>query len=139
MHVHLEPLGRQHLEFVRALRNSLRHWFFDSTPIARRAQEKWYREVYLKSSDLIWVIQCNGKNVGTISRKVSAPFNRVVFEIGNLMLLPAYQGKGVMLEAIRLVTAIYPIAFYIAHVKDTNAASLRLFKRAGFWRVPRAR
>jgi RimJ/RimL family protein N-acetyltransferase len=55
------------------------------------------------------------------------------------MLLPPYQGRGIMQEALRQVTAMNTKAFYVAYVKSDNSASLRLFKQADFWRVPKKR
>jgi RimJ/RimL family protein N-acetyltransferase len=58
-------------------------------------------------------------------------------EIGNLMLESAYHGRGVMATALSKVRALYSRnTIFIAHVKPTNRASLRLFESAGFWRVP---
>ena len=133
MAVHLEPLGPDDLEFVRCLRNHYREWFFDKRRIAPWEQDKWYYN-YLKSTCLFWIIYYEDRPVGTISK---AKRSDNVWEVGNLMLLPMYQGKGIMQEAMKQV--MLPGCFYVAYVRPNNAASLRLFKAAGFWRVPKKR
>jgi len=137
MAVYLKPLSTEHLEFVRCLRNHYREWFFDKRRIGPWDQQEWYFK-YLKSNCLFWVIYYEDRPVGTISRSKCTDFLNV-FELGNLMLLPPYQGRGIMQEALRQVTAMNTKAFYVAYVKSDNSASLRLFKQADFWRVPKKR
>ena len=148
MAVHLEPFCREDLEFVRGLRNGFRQYFFDTASIDPWQQEEWYKK-YLLSDCLMWTVWWFNRKVGTISL-TCLPNSWVItdgsmnsrvridsYEIGNLMLLPEYQGKGIMLESMRQLTAMNPLAVYMAQVKPDNAASLRLFKSAGFWRVPK--
>lgn len=133
MAVHLEPFSREDLEFVRGLRNGFRQYFFDTKPIDPWQQEEWYKK-YLLSDCLMWIVWWYNRRVGVISITATLPNT---YEIGNLMLLPEYQGKGIMLEAMRQLTAMNPKVFYVAYVKPGNSASLRCFKNAGFWRVPK--
>jgi RimJ/RimL family protein N-acetyltransferase len=144
MTVHLEPFCHEDLEFMRGLRNAHRKWFFNTKPVDPWQQEEWYLQ-YLASNVLFWTVWDNSTKVGIISRKpvlsvyLSGDGMTTVYELGNLMLLPAWQGRGIMQEAMRLITIMSPYSFYIAHVKSDNAASLRCFKNAGFWRVPKGR
>ena len=133
---YLKPLEREHLEFVRALRNANRQWFFNTKPVTEEQQGEWYVK-YLKSTMLFWVIYYDDRPVGTISQTPNPRLDMSFYEIGNLMLLPSYQGKGIMQKAIQSI--MKPNQFYTAHVKSNNTASLRVFKNAGFWRVPKKR
>lgn len=140
MAIHLEPLDPSGLEFIRSLRNANRQWFFHSEPIDYKQHLAWYRK-YLDSFNLFWVIWYEGVKVGSINRKF-IKWTRdgwPIYEIGNLMILPAYRKHGLMLDAMQMVTSLDKQAFYVAQVKPNNRASLALFKRAGFWRVPKSK
>lgn len=136
MRITLEPLEPKHLEFVRCLRNDLRRHFFDSKPVSKEQQRFWYRR-YMTNSLRFYILRYSRQNIGTISIQLRQGSHLAYYEIGHLMLLPAYQGQGFMSEALEWLMASHPHAFFVAHVKEDNAASIGLFERAGFWRVPK--
>lgn len=134
MHVQLKPLRREDLDFLRELRNTLHDSFFDSHIITEAQQDIWYRFNYLVSNTVFWIIWKGKQRIGAISR-TQIEHEWPLYEIGNLMLLPEYQGQGIMLDAMQQLINCCLGAFYTAQVKPDNTASLRLFDKAGFWRT----
>lgn len=128
----LKLITENDLEFVRQLRNANRKWFFDSQEISPEQQKKWFKSLY--SGDLrfrFYIIWLDDQRAGTVSRKY---LKQDVTEIGNLMLIPEAQGKGIMTDVIRKLR-VRDNHFYIAFVKPSNKKSLAVFERAGFARI----
>ena len=140
MKVMLQRLQHTDINLLRELRNANADAFFDDTYITREMQEDWWWR-YTQSSRVqfmtIWLNKVNP--VGFMSVTLQTPpmwsegnlFH--VAEIGHLLLAPAYRGRGIMHAAITEVRRLYsPLTFWVAHVKPTNTASLRLFARQKF-------
>lgn len=142
MDIHLRPLTSSHedLEFVRNLRNVNRSYFFDSNWILDWQQHDWWLKMSKNPRYHFYLIEHNGFRIGTISKRhlFDIPFKKTitpVYEVGNLMLLYYYQGKGLMHTA--LAEFQKEPAFFIAHVKSGNDSSTRVFEKAGFGRIRR--
>jgi RimJ/RimL family protein N-acetyltransferase len=120
----LRPLTRADLEIVRLLRNQNRDAFFDAREIAADRQIAWFET--LPPTSAFFVIEEDHRVVGTISVK-EQPDGR---EVGNLLLDPAYRGRGLMRQAVEQVTA--RPARYFTEVKPDNRPSLNVFRAAGF-------
>lgn len=121
----LRPLSKDDLETVRRLRNGSRHAFFDDREISAADQLRWF-ETLPQRPVAFYVIEEDGKVVGTISTTKTAHGT----EIGNLVLDPAYRGRGLMRQAVEQLTA--QPGTYIAEVKRGNDPSLRVFEASGF-------
>jgi RimJ/RimL family protein N-acetyltransferase len=137
----IRPLTYWDTEYLRRLRNSQRKNFFDQRLVSDHEQQRWWTRYQYDPMLSMGTICMNNRPIGFFSIRLivtGSPFE--VYEIGNLLLDPEYQGRGIMLEALELMNckATQP-AFWVAHVKPGNKASLRMFEKAGFWRVPKAK
>jgi RimJ/RimL family protein N-acetyltransferase len=121
----LRPLAEADLEFVRELRNANREFFFHDGEISPEQQRQWFRMLGTKPIDF-FVIEDDGAVVGTISAKHSPGW----VEIGNLLLVPAARGKGVMRQAVSQLTKAP--GRYFSEVKPDNERSLATFRATGF-------
>lgn len=144
MTITLRLLEHRDINLLRELRNANREWFFSTRLVTANQQEEWWEDYQGELNFVVYAIQSGPTTVGFISvrsdwedtKEIRGGFG--VCEVGNLLVAPAYRGQGVMTEALCEVRRLWPGCFWIAHVKPDNAASLRLFKKAGFWRVPNA-
>lgn len=123
--MHLRPIEAADLETIRALRNRYRQWFFDNREITRETHTRWFKALATKPIDF-FVIEDDGRVVGTISVTTSADG----MEIGNLLLDPECRGRGIMRHAVAELTA--EPGRYVAHVKNGNTPSERVFLASGF-------
>jgi RimJ/RimL family protein N-acetyltransferase len=121
----LRPIGSTDLEAVRLLRNHNRECFFDTREISAAQQIEWFERLHTKPVTFL-VIEEDGLVVGTISVTMR-PGDR---EVGNIVLDPAYRGRGLMRRAVEQLTA--PPGDYVADVKAGNTSSLNVFRGAGF-------
>lgn len=144
MRITLRPLQHSELNLLRELRNANADAFFDSREISRADQEYWWRVYQSDTSTSFFTIWTDAVTpIGFFStrwlgRVDAEPGDRRfgVLEIGNLLLSPAYRGQGVMHRAIAEIRRYCGRdTLWIAHVKPTNTASLRVFERQGFWRA----
>jgi RimJ/RimL family protein N-acetyltransferase len=104
--------------------------------ISGETHEKWLTQNLGDANSAIWIIERQQEKVGYIrARKVEQPG-----ESGKWLLSIALdfssRGRGygtwAITEACRLLQTDYRADAIVAEVKNTNSASLRLFKRAGF-------
>ena len=121
----LRPLSRTDLDTVRRLRNANRQWFFDSREVSAADQAKWFDGLSDRPVEF-FVIEDDDRVVGTIS--LSARGDEV--EVGNLILDPAARGRGLMRQAVSLLSSKPGV--YFAEVKSDNESSLRVFRACGF-------
>ena len=121
----LRRLAEGDLEFVRLLRNANRQFFFTDTEISADEQRAWFRLLGSKPIDF-FIIEEDGAPVGTISAKRSPGW----IEIGNLLLTPEAQGRGLMRQAVRELTAAP--GRYFSEVKPDNRKSVAVFEATGF-------
>ena len=124
--VELGPLGKADLEFVRQLRNRLRHWFFDSRPVSPAQHRAWFDRLKQQPEAAFYVIRLDGVPVGTISLRETSEGT----EVGNLMLNESARGRGIMQDVCRQL--LVPGRTYFARIKPENLPSLKLFMRLGF-------
>lgn len=125
----LRPIGEADLEVVRRLRNSNRKWFFDTREVTVETQRRWFKALDTRPVDF-YVLEVEGTVVGTAS--VTTSGNGL--EIGNLILDPAWRGRGLMRHAVAELTAAP--GCYLARVKPGNTASERVFLANGFTASP---
>jgi RimJ/RimL family protein N-acetyltransferase len=125
----LRPIASGDLERVRLLRNQSRESFFDSREISAARQREWFENLRSKPTTF-FVIEEDGVVVGTIS--VTARVDDQ--EIGNIILDPAYRGRGLMRRAVEQLTAAP--GDYFADVKAGNTPSLNVFRATGFSEEP---
>ena len=99
--------------------------FIDSREISAAQQLEWFERLDSKPVTF-FVIEEDGSVVGTVSVTVRSGDR----EIGNVVLDPAYRGRGLMRRAVEQLTA--PAGDYFADVKAGNVSSLNVFRGAGF-------
>jgi RimJ/RimL family protein N-acetyltransferase len=121
----LRPVARADLDAIRHLRNTNREWFFHDREISAAEHVAWFESLPSRPVDF-FVIEEDGRVVGTISLTRR---DRQV-EVGNLVLDPSSRGRGLMRQAVTLLTA--QPGDYVADVKAGNDRSLRVFRAAGF-------
>jgi RimJ/RimL family protein N-acetyltransferase len=127
--VRLREIAEADLDIVRALRNESREWFFDNRVISREGLRHWFKTIANRPIDF-FVLDEGGRAIGTISVATSADGK----EIGNLLLDPAWRGRGLMHAAVAQLTT--EPGRYFARVKPGNTASERVFLRCGFTAHP---
>ena len=121
----LRKIAAADLEFVRRLRNANRHFFFSDAEISAEQQLAWFQSLGSKPIDF-FVIEEAATPVGTISAKHSSGWT----EIGNLLLTPEAQGRGLMRQAVSKLTSAP--GRYFSEVKSDNRKSLAVFEATGF-------
>lgn len=138
MKLWLRPLGLDDIEYLRILRNRHRAAFFHNRLLTRRAQHNWFYKTYCTSLDHhLFSINTPIRGViGFIGIKWLHGYPLPVYEVGNLLLDDVYQGRGIMARSLTLLRRHFPDCLIVAHVRQSNQASLRLFEGAGFWQVP---
>lgn len=139
MTITLRLLEHRDINLLRELRNASRQHFFNTRIITKEQQGQWWEDYMGHPDFVMYAIQSGPTVVGFISVR-TIEYHLVddwaACEVGNLLVAPAYRGQGVMTQALCELRRLWPGCFWVAHVKPSNAASLRLFKKAGFWRVP---
>jgi RimJ/RimL family protein N-acetyltransferase len=121
----IRPLTKDDLETVRRLRNDSRDAFFDNREISAEDQARWFERLRDRPV-AFYVLEVDGRVVGTISITETAAGR----EIGNLVLDPAYRGRGLMQSAVAQLTT--EPGSYVAEVKPGNEPSLRVFTSTEF-------
>ena len=133
--ISLRLITKNDLEFVRGLRNQNRRSFFYTKSITKSQQQGWFNALNYD----FYIIWLGDERIGTISEHaiVNIPLTTKrycgLFEVGNLMLSKEYQGRGYMTEAMRHLTKRG--GFFVAFVKTSNKASIKVFERGEFWEV----
>lgn len=141
MIVTLMRLQHTDINLLRELRNANRKAFFDTTYVTEEMQaDWWYRYGFDLTLNFYTIWLNNVTPVGFLSvRDITGKHgdSRIaVCEVGNLLLAPAHRGRGIMHAAITEVRRLYdPLTFWIAYVKPTNTASLKLFARQDFVQI----
>jgi len=141
--VTVDPMKFSEEELLRTLRNASRTAFFTTALISRTAHERWIETYGRDTSRTIFTIYHNDipvgfisvTNIGSVMIDNLDAFN--VYELGHLLIDAKYRRLRIMSRAINLIRERYHRrSFWVAHVKPTNAASLGVFERADFWRLP---
>lgn len=103
-----------------------------AAPISWPEHETWFRRRLDDASTRLWLIERAGEPVGQIRLSPDDAGRRVV----DIYLLPTARGRGLaraaLTEALRRAAALWPGEPVYAEVMAQNAASHRLFRKAGF-------
>lgn len=134
MIVSLERLQHADINLLRELRNADAEAFFDTRQITAKMQEAWWKRYEHSITTRFYTIYLNGVTpVGFLSARVirTVTLGRLTLyatEVGNLLLAPAFRGQGIMHAALTELRRLHsPFTLWVAHVKSTNAPSLKLF------------
>lgn len=115
------------LPFCMALRNTCREAFFSTEIITASHQLAWYRGLRDRDNYQFYVIFNDDlQRVGTVSITRHETGN----EIGNVCIVPKWQGFGFGTEAVEYL--MVPWLPHFARIRQDNKLSQRLFQRLGF-------
>lgn len=135
----LRPLERRDLPLTREWRNENRAWFFDDRVITDDMHQAWFAGYLQRSNDIVFVIHRSGDDEHPVGQIALYDIEQTAgtAECGRLIIGPRdARGAGFASEAIRLVAdwafGTLGLSEVVAHVRDTNMASLRAFVHAGF-------
>lgn len=116
----LKLITKEDLEWARKARNAYRQYFTSQEIINRKQQEKWFTQ-HKGSFFIIWV---DKKRAGTVSISEEN-------EIGNVLLLKQYEGKGVFKQVLKLIEALFGQHLFL-EVKADNKHAIEVYKKLGF-------
>lgn len=91
-------------------------------------QLKYYEKFIESVKDDAWIIQLNGKNIGFYN---GALLEDGSYEIGNICIIPEYQGKGIGTKILKDIIEIHKEQdIHIQYFKQNPVG--RLYERLGF-------
>ena len=94
-------------------------------------QLKYYEKFIESVKDDAWIIQLNGKNIGFYN---GALLEDGSYEIGNICIIPEYQGKGIGTKILKDIIEIHKEQdIHIQYFKQNPVG--RLYKRLGFVQI----
>lgn len=136
----LRPFSLVDSENYRQLRNreDNRRWFKTDAVIAQEAQEKWYHNYLLKTSEYMFAVEENetGKFLGAVGL-YDVDLETKSAEIGRI-IIDRYivGGKGYAAKALeaacRIAIEQLGLRRIYAEIYSDNVASLRSFRKIGF-------
>jgi RimJ/RimL family protein N-acetyltransferase len=131
--LHFRPVCFEDWELLLQWRNAseVRRYSFNTQEIDPEAHRAWLRKRLADGGGLFFIAESHGTPVGQIR------FDRVEDEmLVSLNVAPGMAGRGIgsaMLgQACGKVFALHPEVTVAARVKEDNAASSKLFSKAGF-------
>ena len=116
----LKLITRTDLEWARKARNEYRQYFISQKTISSKQQQEWFAR-YNGSFFIIWV---DKKRAGTISVSKDN-------EIGNVLILEPYQGKGIFKQVLKLIEKKFGQHLFLV-VKSENKHAIKVYKKMGF-------
>ena len=91
-------------------------------------QLKYYEKFIETVKNDTWIIQLNGKNIGFYN---GVSLEDGSYEIGNICIIPEYQGKGIGTQILKDIIEIHKEQdIYIQYFKQNPVG--RLYKKLGF-------
>lgn len=128
--IELRSITTEDLEFARAIRNHFRHCFVDDREISSAQQHEWYKRIASDCDVDFRIIWLNDIRVGTIS----ATQRKNLVEIGNVAVLPEFQGRGIAAEAERLMVKADVCCF--GTYLSPNITAVAAMRRSGIEPIP---
>lgn len=89
----------------------------------------WMQKTLSDTSRVLMMILCNEVPAGVV--RLDKQDENESFEI-SILLSPDYYKKGIASVALEMVKTLYPRALLLAHVRQENMASRKLFTSQGF-------
>lgn len=132
----LQPLTHDKIEIVRNWRNhpKIQQFMSYREEITPEMQEKWFKRIN-NNSNYFFIIEYNGEDVGLINIR-DIDTSRTYGESGIFIWDDEVLGQGI---ALRAGLCIYDFAFndlnlqfLVAHIFNTNPASIRYHSKFGF-------
>jgi RimJ/RimL family protein N-acetyltransferase len=133
----LKPLTESDVQIIRHWRNLYAKDFFTQDYITKDQQQQWYQHYKdTAGQDYMFIIEDkNGELCGTIALYNVNVSDRTA-NVGRIMIIEAYRGKGYMEEAINLVSnyAFESLHLYklTLQVYLDNANAIGTYARCGF-------
>lgn len=91
-------------------------------------QRKYFEQFMTDITEDMWIIQLNGKDIGFYN---GLKLNDGSYQLGNLCLLPEYQGRGIGTQVIKDIMELHKDQdLHIQYFKGNPAGEL--YKRLGF-------
>ena len=116
----LKLITKADLEWARKARNAYRQYFTSQEIISRKQQREWFT----RHKDSFFIIWINKKRAGTVSISEKN-------EIGNVLLLKEYEGKGIFKQVLKLIEAAFSQHLFL-DVKADNKHAIEVYKKLGF-------
>jgi ribosomal protein S18 acetylase RimI-like enzyme len=116
----LKLITREDLEWARTSRNDNRQFFMHQKTITPKTQEYWF----IGNRSQFFIVWLDGKRVGTISVNKEN-------EIGNVLILPEYRGKGLFKKVIKLIEKDFGKHLSL-EVRVDNDDAIKVYEKLGF-------
>lgn len=134
----LRPLEEKDIEELRVLRNKNQEFFFDSDPISKESQEKWFKHYLTKNNDIMFAVELvdkPGEFIGAIA--IYDIDDKGVAECGRTVLdkeKAPIKGIGteVTIAVCNLAFTKMGIKKIVAEILKSNERILKVDTRAGF-------
>ena len=109
-----------------------RQMSINSRVISSAEHSKWFADMLINNAHVAFIGEVDSEKIGVVFMKIEKGSARV-----SINLAPLHRGKNLavillknaMLEAIKLVLQIDQ---FIAEIKNTNKASIKVFTKCGF-------
>jgi len=134
MDINIRKAGVNDCKDVFGWRNDLvtRQMCFNSEELKYAEHEKWYLSSIVNPERFIYIAEDGNKKIGMVR---ADRINKSVAEI-SINMSPAERGKGYGAALIGLASKKIldenSLSFLIAKIKETNLASVKAFKKAGY-------
>lgn len=107
---------------------------FNSEPISAEAHQVWFQTALSGSERILYIGEDAERNkIGVVRLDLLGPNAAEI----NINLAPARRGRGVGAELLEQVAELFRreegAVFFIARIKKGNEASVKTFKKAGFY------
>ena len=121
----LRPLVKENIELIRKTRNAVREWLFYTEYVSPEQQLYWYENVYVKSSERIFLCYNDDKYIGCC--QFHPDNNRIAIKMES-----EYQGLGHGYHFLCMLLHKISGVKVIAKIKLSNIWSINLFIKVGF-------
>ena len=119
------------IEFLQTIRNANKDYFFNSKPVTFEDTKNWVFKCKDNYAVEAFIIMRGNEYVGTIT------VNYRTGEIGNVAILPNFQGEGIGQEAMKIAIGLVDLEAKgqvtpHVNVQSNNTKAFRFYEKLGF-------
>ncbi len=133
----LREVESSDLDRLRAWRDApeIRRWFFDASPVSAEQQLAWFNRYLADEGDVLYVIEADGRPVGTIGL-ASIDRRQGTAELGRMLIEASARRRGWARQAVRILLeyAFGTVGLHRVYceVHEENVAARALYRDCGF-------
>ncbi len=129
--ISLRPMAAEDCELLYRWQTipGIRQYARNKQPPEPEAHRRWFADSLENPKRHIFMVECGGSPAGMVRLDQSG--EGAIFEV-SILIDPQYHGCGAGSAALGLLRALRPDAIFEAEVLKGNAASQKLFEKAGY-------